>query len=98
MRQPLVPRIPPYRDSASLAVDLSTKMVVVFHLAELRRYVGIGPLGVPPCGPVVITPRKPPVEPLPIDGPRPAGCLAPWDGQPVLLRCELRHVAPVMRA
>src|SRR5262249_10863544 len=98
MRQPLVPRIAAYRDWTGLAVEFSTKIVVVFQLAEIRQHVRIGRGGVPPGGRVVITLGKPREEPLPMAGTRPAGRLAPWDGQSVLLRGELRHVAPVMRA
>src|SRR5712691_1657584 len=98
MRQPLVPRIAAYRDWTGLAVEFSTKILVVFHLAEIRQHLRIGPFSVTPGGPVIIILRNAPVEHLPIDGTRPAGRLATWDGQPVLLRCELRHVAPVMWA
>src|SRR5437868_3748414 len=87
-----------HRDWTALTVEFPAKIVVVFHLAEIRQHVRIGPFGVAPRGPVVIILRNATVQHLPIDGTRPAGRLAPWDGQPVLLRRELRHVAPVMRA
>src|SRR5712691_13207926 len=88
LRQPLVPRIAAYRDWTSLAVECSTKIVVVFHRAEIRQHVRIGPLGVAPGGPGIIILRNAPVQHLPIDGTRTAGRLATRDGQPVLLRRE----------
>src|SRR5215510_13447423 len=94
---PLVSLIAAYWDWAVLAVEFPTTIVVVFHLAEIRQHLLIGPFGVAPRGPVVIILRNATVQHLPIDGARTTGGLAPRDGQPVLLRGELRHVAPVMR-
>src|ERR1051326_8264420 len=96
--QPLLAVIPAYRDRAVLAVEFTAKVVVVLHLAEIRQYLRVGPLGVAPGGPVVIILRNATVQHLPIDGARTAGRLATRDGQSVLLRCELRHIAPVVRA
>src|SRR5262245_41935898 len=95
---PLVPLIAVYRDWAVLAVEFPTTIVVVFHLTEIRQYLLIGPFGIAPCGPVVIILRNATVQHLPIDRARTAGRLATRDSQPVLLWCELRYVAPVMRA
>src|SRR2546425_10094458 len=98
MRQPLVPRIAAHWDWTVLAVECPAKIVVVFHRAEIRQHVLIGPFSVAPRGPVVIILRNATVQHLPIDGTRTASRLAPRDGQPGLLWGELRHVAPVMRA
>src|SRR2546426_742036 len=98
MRQPLVPLVAAYRDWPSLAMEFPAKIVVVFHLAEIRQHLLIGPLSIAPCGPVIIILRDAAVQYLPIDGARTTGRLATRDRQPVLLWCELRHVAPVMRA
>src|SRR5262245_39828442 len=94
----LVSPIAAYWNWAGLAVEFPTTIVVVFHLAEIRQHLLIGPFGVAPRSPVVIILRNATVQHLPIDGARTAGGLAPRDGQPVLLWGELRHVAPVMRA
>src|SRR6266568_5169192 len=98
MRHPLVPLIAAYRDRTGLAVAFPAKIVVVFHLAEIRQHLLIGPLSIAPYGPVIIILWNATVQYLPIDGARTTGRLATRDSQPVLLWCELRHVAPVMRA
>src|SRR5215831_6416705 len=98
LRHPLVPLIAAYRNWTALAVEFPTKIVVVFHLAEIRQYFLIRPFAVAPGGPVIIILWNTTIQHLPIDGARTAGGLATRDSQPVLLRCELRHVAPVMRA
>src|SRR5207302_8826099 len=90
MRHPLVPLIAAYRDWASLAVEFPTKILVVFHLAEIRQHLLIGPISIAPCGPVIIILRNAAVHHLPIDGARTAGRLATRVSQPVLPRCELR--------
>src|SRR5262249_31194898 len=98
LRHPLVPLIAAYRDWTALAVEFPAKIAVVFHLAEIRQHLLIRPFGVAPGGPVIIILWNATVQYLPIDGARTAGGLATRDGQPGLLRCELRHVAPVVRA
>src|SRR5712691_3746887 len=98
MRHPLLPLIAAYRDWTGRAVEYPAKIVVVFQLAEIRQHLLIGPLSVAPGGPVIIILRNATVQHLPIDGARTTGRLATRDSQPVLLRRELRHVVPVMRA
>src|SRR4029453_2752651 len=92
LRHPLVPLIAPDRDWAVLSMEFPTTIVVVFHLAEIRQYLLIGPFGIAPCGPVVIILRNATIQHLPIDRARTTGCLAPRDRQPVLLWGELRDV------
>ena len=64
---PLVPLIAAYWNWAGLAVEFPTTIVVVFHLAEIRQYLLIGPFGVAPRGPVVIILRNATVQHLPIE-------------------------------
>ena len=92
MRQPLVALIAAHRDWTVLTVEFPAKIVVVFHLAKIRQHLLIGPLGVAPRGPVVIILRNATVQHLSIDGTRPAGHFATRDGEPVLLRRELRGI------
>src|SRR5262252_5650248 len=80
MRHPLVSLITTYRDWTRLAVECSTKIVVVFHLAEIRQHLLIRPFGVAPGGPVIIIFWNATIQHPPIDGARTAGGLAPRAG------------------
>src|SRR5215475_636589 len=73
---PLVSPIAAYWNWAGLAVEFPTTIVVVFHLAEIRQHLLIGPFGVAPRSPVVIILRNATVQHLPIDRSSPRGMVS----------------------
>ena len=58
----------PYRDRTFSPVEVVVDVQVVFHPAEERQHLGVGPLIVAEGGPVVVVLGEPALHGLPVDG------------------------------